>query len=326
MLSISSESDIEVCRELWQELMPAEQLTDLWDVRICFANHFQRKLCFVVARENNKPVGLIPLCFIEEHGYWGYFPGEIWEKKTWLEQNRIIASSQEVADQMFRWLEDNHINYSLRYLHTNPYIPENRMLEDEIGYLFFPPEHKYTIEEYYTLFSRKSLKTVHKDVNKLYNLGVTFRFDDLKDFDRMVAFNIERFGTQSYFANNKFARSFEDLMNFLKEKEYLRIITVIIDGQIAAVDMGCLYNGSYTLLAGGTNVDFPGIAKLINLWHLQSSCTNRYNMVDFLCGDFSWKKLFHLTPRPLYQLSNIKSLESDVVLDDSVKAEIFKNV
>jgi len=31
-----------------------------------------------------------------------------------------------------------------------------------------------------------------------------------------------------------------------------------------------------------------------------------YKEVDFLCGDFSWKKLFHLTPRPLYEASNIK--------------------
>jgi hypothetical protein len=26
--------------------------------------------------------------------------------------------------------------------------------------------------------------------------------------------------------------------------------------------------------------------------------------VDFLCGDFSWKALFHLAPRPLYRLSS----------------------
>ena len=50
--------------------------------------------------------------------------------------------------------------------------------------------------------------------------------------------------------------------------------------------------------------DFPSVAKLINLHHMQRACRERLNLIDFLCGDFSWKKKFHLTENPLYLLSN----------------------
>jgi CelD/BcsL family acetyltransferase involved in cellulose biosynthesis len=80
---------------------------------------------------------------------------------------------------------------------------------------------------------------------------------------------------------------------------------VLMDGRVAAVDMGCIYKGDYKLLAGGTHSDYPGVAKAINLYHMQEACNNKYKTVDFLCGDFAWKKLFHLTPRPLYEVSNI---------------------
>ena len=69
--------------------------------------------------------------------------------------------------------------------------------------------------------------------------------------------------------------------------------------------MACLYRGTYTVLAGGTAAAFPGVAKLINFHHLERACRERFQLVDFLCGDFTWKIMFHLTPRPLYLLSNL---------------------
>jgi CelD/BcsL family acetyltransferase involved in cellulose biosynthesis len=77
----------------------------------------------------------------------------------------------------------------------------------------------------------------------------------------------------------------------------------MVGGRIAAVDMGAIWKNSYTLLAGGTHPEFPGIAKLINLHHMEWSCSQKFDTVDFLCGNFNWKERFHLTPRPLYELS-----------------------
>lgn len=111
-------------------------------------------------------------------------------------------------------------------------------------------------------------------------------------------------------------------MYLLNDKEYLRITTILIKDEIAAVDMGCIYNGVYTLLAGGTNVNFPGIAKLININHMEWACLEKLKVVDFLCGDFFWKKQFHLTPRPLYLLSSEK-LENKISTNFKSKKMIY---
>ncbi|MBI9088711.1 MAG: GNAT family N-acetyltransferase [Desulfobacterium sp.] len=106
-----------------------------------------------------------------------------------------------------------------------------------------------------------------------------------------------------YFYPGVYGNSFENLASFLTRMGMMRITTVLIDGVIAAVDMGALDKNSYTLLAGGTSPEFPGVAKLINLHHLEWACSQKIEMVDFLCGDYNWNERFHLTPRPLYELT-----------------------
>jgi CelD/BcsL family acetyltransferase involved in cellulose biosynthesis len=127
----------------------------------------------------------------------------------------------------------------------------------------------------------------------------------MRDFDIMVELNMERFGSHSYFYDRRFLESFRALARMFQEKGWLRFTTVLIKDEPAAVDMGCVYQGVYTLLAGGTNSRYLGVAKLINFHHMQRACEERLKRVDFLCGDFNWKKLFHLTPRPLYLMTNI---------------------
>jgi hypothetical protein len=39
----------------------------------------------------------------------------------------------------------------------------------------------------------------------------------------------------------------------------------------------------------------------MNMQHLEFACEQRLSRVDFLCGDFHWKKLWHLDPQPLYK-------------------------
>ncbi|MBP9854578.1 MAG: GNAT family N-acetyltransferase [Candidatus Omnitrophica bacterium] len=305
VLEIYAETNLEACRKLWEQLIPSEHLTDRWDVRLCFHEHFQRDLLFVVAREEGRIVGFMPLSFIPENNYYGYFPGEVWKNKTWLEQNHLIAKDQTVLRAMLDWMQSNKMNCHLRYLHGNPQLPPDLSSEDEIGYLFYPKLLNHSMENYYSLFSRKSIKSIRKEVDNFYSRNVIIRTDQPEDYDLMVKMNLDRFGENSYFSDQRFAKSFKALKDLLQQNGWLRMTSVVIDGQTIAVDMGCIYNGAYIILAGGTDYGFPGVAKVINLYHMKEACEKNYDEVDFLCGDFSWKKIFHLSPRPLYHLTKM---------------------
>lgn len=302
MNNIRIVSDLEECRAVWQEVMPCDYLTDLWEVRHCFHRHFGNRPHFIVAQEGNDILGLLALSWIDDYGCYGFFPGETWQGKTWLEQNRIICNGIfGIGDLLSACSQPYH----LRYLTSLPGIAAGEETVDEIGYLFIPPDHGYDMSNYLEEFSRKSRKNILRELAAIESQGVTYRHDDIRDFDLMVELNMERFGSKSYFFDPRFRESFRTLARLFQEKGWLRFTTVLIKDEPAAVDMGCVYRGVYTLLAGGTNSRYLGVAKLINFHHMQRACEEKLDRVDFLCGDFNWKKLFHLTPRPLYLMTNI---------------------
>ena len=290
---------------MWERMIPREKLTDLWEARECFHRHFRRDLLFVVAEEDGRAVGFLPLAFIIEKNCYGYFPGEVWKGTTWLEQNRLIVRDHGVFSRILEWLGEQEICYHLRYLTDHPCEDPGQAEVDEIGYLFLPEKYSHSMDRYYGQFPYKSIRAVKREVRAFEEQGLAYRFDEAADLDLMVRMNLERFGDSSYFADDKFRKGFEALAAFLRAKGWLRIVTVLINDKPAAVDMGAVYKNVYTLLAGGTSAEFPGIAKVINLYHMRRACQENFSEADFLCGDFHWKKMFHLTPRPLYLLSNI---------------------
>ena len=297
-------TDIDEAGDIWKKAIGDRFVSDLWDVRMAFHENFQRPLHFVVVENSRGIAGFLPLTYIEEKESYGYFPGETWEGKTWLEQNRIVARNKSVFRMLMSRCPSPH---HLRYLLPTDSEPPSRGIVDEVGYFFLPPSFDYSMEKYFEQFSHKSAKRIRKEVAAFEQQGVEFRYDELSDFDHLVGLNLSRFGENSYFHDERFRKSFESLLNLLRDRGWLRLTTVIIAGEIAAVDMGSMYRGTYTLLAGGTNGHHPGVAKLINLHHMERACRERVDRVDFLCGNFSWKEMFHLTPRPLYQLSSVSA-------------------
>jgi hypothetical protein len=304
MMNIWACSDLEQAHQLWVQHWPQNCLFDLWDVRACFQEQFERPPYFIVATEGPRLRGMMALSWLEEECSFGHFPGEVWNGKTWLEQNKIMADSPEVFRNL--WEHIPHTTH-IRYL-TFDSCPwtEPQMVEDEIGFLFYPPQYGYSFQAYRQGFSGKSRKKLRNELSRLEALGVTYRYDSLADIESLLRFNLENFGSQSYFSDARFLKSFKNLAAWMSANKLLRMTTVLIGGQVAAVDMGAVWNNTYTVLAGGTDAKFPGVAKLINLHHLEWSCRQRFTVVDFLCGDFNWKNRFHLTTRPLYQLNKAK--------------------
>ena len=293
MSDIRISSDIDECKSLWKKAIEPKCLFDLWEVRSCFQKHFNRKPYFIVLERDGELHGLLPLSYIEETDSYAYFPGETHKHKTWLEQNIIFAKDEDVYRELIDSIPNNsHIRYLVSVTDE----------VDEIKYFFFPPNYSYNIENYWQEFSGKSRKKLKEEMDSIKSLGIEWRIDDPNDIQKFIEMNIGTFGEYSYYSGEKFRNAFLELIDFLRENNYLRIVTAVVNGEIAAVDMGTIYNGTYTLLAGGTNANYRGIAKVININHMEWACENKMLAVDFLCGDFGWKERFHLVGVPLSQI------------------------
>jgi CelD/BcsL family acetyltransferase involved in cellulose biosynthesis len=261
-----------------------------------------------VAARGDKVCGLLALSRIDEAGCFGHFPGELWQGRTWLEQNKIVAADQRVARALIAHLPwETRIRYLVPddHLHLDP-----QAAVDETGYLFFPRQFDYRFEAYQRSFAGKTRRKIRSELDRLNARGVAYRFDHWADMDALFNLNLDRYQDQSYFSDRRFQRAMESLAIWLRDQGLLRLTTVLVGGRVAAVDMGAVWNGTYTVMAGGTHPDFPGIAKLINFHHLEWACAQRIQMVDFLCGDFNWKDRFHLTARPLYTIEKTRTKAS----------------
>jgi hypothetical protein len=308
MLKITVCKDLEEAQRLWQRHWPRRCLFDLWPVRACFQDQYRHPPHFLVASRGEKVCGLLALSWIGEEGCFGHFPGELWQGRTWLEQNKIIAADSRVASALIE-----HLPWEtrIRYLVPDDHLHlDTGAVVDEIGYLFFPPQFDYRFEAYQRTFAGKTRRKIRRELDRLDARGVALRFNHWTDMDTLFKLNLDRYGDQSYFGDGRFHRAINNLAVWLRDQGLLRLTTVLVGGRVAAVDMGAVWNGTYTVLAGGTHPDFPGIAKLINFHHLEWACAQRIPMVDFLCGDFNWKERFRLVARPLYALEKTRTSAS----------------
>jgi hypothetical protein len=315
-------ADLEEGRRFWRKLWTQQNLFDLWEIRLCFQKFFERLPHFIVAEEQNRPVGFLPLSWIEEADSFGYFPGETWGDRTWLEQNRIPAAWLPVRQALWDAAPENT---ELRYLHQETATSLPGMSIDEIGYHFYPQRHHYDFDDYWMLFSRKSRKQIRRELEKFEAMGCQYHLNSWEDITWMFEANLKTYGTSSYFYDSRFMNGFDSMLSFLARHRMLRVTTIRIHGRRAAVDVGAIFRNRYTVLAGGTDPEFLGIAKMINLFHIKWGCTQHFERIDFLCGDFGWKKRFHLHPHPLYR-KNKEALDTSAAVSDAEQRFVFGEV
>ena len=291
-------TDLDQCEKLWKKLITPKHISDLWEFRLCFHNHFQHKPFFFVLEDQKGISGMIPMSHVENIDTCFLFPGEMWNNKTWLERTPVYIRDGCSINKLLNTCPDN---VYLRYLEV-PYekLPSG-FSEDETGYVLYPGNMGFNIDEYFKRFSHKKIKAIHKVIHSYLDSGCEFFYDRVEDFDSLVEMSLQQFGNKSFLYDERFRNGFRDALDFLQKRKMLRITSVVIDGELAATDIGAVFQGIYTVFMGGTDSRFPGIAKLMNMGHIDYAFRERINKVDFLCGGFHWKLLWHLDPEILYE-------------------------
>jgi hypothetical protein len=291
-------TDLDACERLWNSLIPVRNLSDLWEIRLCFHRHYLNRLHFLVFEDREGLTGMIPLVYLAEKDRYVFFPGEVWNGKTWLERTSIFCRRPEDLGYL---LSECPERTHLRYINT-PHASSAAELDvDETAYLLCPPEFNCDLDLYHQRFAWKKLKAIKKEIASFLGPDSSWHLNRLSDYDLLVEMSLKRFGKNSYFHDPRFLESFRDVMHLLDRKGWLRMVSLQLGAETAAVDLSALFQGSYVIMLGGTHLEFPGIAKAMNMQHIEFACHSRVSKVDFLCGDFFWKKLWHLDPEPLYK-------------------------
>lgn len=312
-------TDLNDCEQLWKYYLRRDCISDLWEFRLCFHKYFGYRPYFLILEDREGIAGILPLSFIEETDMAVFFPGEMWEGKTWFERTPIYLRDFKFFNDL---IDACPYRTLLRYIDPGQEITCSELNQDEIGYVLYPKDVNYDLTLFRQRFSNKKFKAILKVVENYKAMGCTFHLNRLQDFDTLVDLSILQFGHRSYLTDPRFREGFRDAMHFLQRKNLLRMVSIEIDGRIGAVDLGAYYQGVYTVFLGGANPDFPGIAKLINMYHITTSFNEKYYKVDFLCGDFHWKKLWHLDPEPLYKFVSPSMVSEAVGMENRISGSL----
>jgi hypothetical protein len=308
---------LEACRALWDKLMVRRNVSDLWEFRACFQKHFKNTPHFIVLEDDQGVAGLLPFSYLAERDIFVLFPGETWNGKTWLERTQLYLRDQDFLGDL---LDAAPERTYLRYLECDESALIPPLELDEIGYLFHPPEMGFDMKNYFQRFVWKKLKAIKKEIDTMLSVGCSWHVNCLTDYDIMVDMSLATFGKSSYFHDPRFTEGFREVLRFLSRNGWLRLVSLEIGKKTVAVDMAAVYRDTYVVLLGSTDPEFRGVAKAMNMQHLEFACEQKLSRVDFLCGDFHWKKLWHLDPQPLYRYLS-PALKTDEVVVKEISSE-----
>lgn len=309
--------NLKQCERLWKTFVRPRNICDVWEVRCCFQKHFQWEPWFLILKDSKGIAGMLPLSYVADLDMFTLFPGEIWHQKTWMERTPIYVREEALLSDLLASCPDPAC---LRYLEVAKPCSIPGMETDEIGYVLYPPSFDCDIDLYYKRFSNKKIKSILKVVRSFSERPYALHFNRLNDFDYLEGLNLQRYGEDSYLYDPRLRAGFREMARFLQSEGLLHMVSIWIEGRPAAVDLGALYRGTYTVFLGGTDPEFAGIAKAINMHHIDFACNERLSKVDFLCGDFHWKRLWHLRAEPLFKFRTPSLLfdmpeESNMVVD-----------
>jgi hypothetical protein len=291
-------TELEECERLWHLLIRPKSISDLWEFRLCFQRYFDHRPCFLLLEDREGIAGMVPLSYVENMDLFVFFPGELWKNKTWIERTPIYVREPSLFPEVLRSCPDRTY---LRYMDVLESLDVSGFSVDEIGYVLYPRDLGLDLTRYRARFSNKKIKAILKEIRSYTENTASFHLNRLEDFDRIVDMSVKYYGKDSYLHHSRFREGFRDIMYFLQHGGWLRMISLEIQGETVAVDLGALWRGTYTVFLGGADRGFPGVAKAMNMHHIEFACEKGISKVDFLCGDFHWKKLWHLDPEPLFK-------------------------
>lgn len=284
-------SDVNEAEKLWNLFSPNEEFYDDWIARSTYNKLSDSPIHFIVGYENEKPVLLLPLQWNEAELSYEIFGGRffslnrIFAKKNYEKYFRDLFN--EVKKPLFlRWL----IN-PIDGIATNP----------DDGMFVLYRENMVNIEDYFNKYWKgEKKKKIKKFVRQLNERGLIKHSNRKEDFEKLVEFNIKRFGEKSLFYRDslrtEYFRKLIDLMN-------VQITSFELNGEIIAVGYKIIYNNKILGINTGINPEISNIGKYLYIDTIKTMIENNYDLYNALEGDYGWKDIYGFSLLPQYCLN-----------------------
>jgi hypothetical protein len=288
-LRIQVVSELDDCRDLWEEFSPKKTVFDTWDFRLAFWQGYRDQPYFLLLKNQTENLALLPLWYEREKR--SYF----WFGSWWQEENSFWVKNPILVPLL--------LAASPKPVHLNAISLETVLWTREFVE-FAADDPKYILDLTRLNSADDFLATLKK--KKRYNLKRDRRLieaqrpqiiiDNFSHFNALVALSLKRFHEKGEDADWEDPCRVETFRQVIKlgqigDDYRVRMISIKIGGRIAGVDLIALFKGCYSPLKCGYDIEnFPGIGNFVNLLEIDDAVGLGMKKIDFLEIGYGWKE------------------------------------
>lgn len=291
MISFETTSEFKTAEKWWRTLATDKSVYDLWELRLAYRAGAAAPLNFIAAFDKEKIVALLPLQFSVEYKCWEFFAEEF------VEDNRVfyLPGYEKLIPDLYAEAPRPVKIYDLA---GDDAFTRALPLEDYVYYLAL--DKIESLEDYLNTLNPKKKRNFRRDFRILEKQGkINLVYNRLADFDRLFELSQGRFGSESYLKEEKIR---EVHRNLLKLKLDWQMISLEINGELAAVSLAVFYNQVYYYLNSGADfLKFPECGNYLNRLNLERALALRAKVFNVGLGDCGWKRRWDFKTIPQYK-------------------------
>lgn len=292
-------SDIDEAHRIWEEFSPHENLFDTWEFRYAFFEGYNPQIHFIVLKKESENVAVLPLWYEKDKNRY------VWFGSYWQEENIFFSKDPLLVPLL--------LSICPTPLHLNA-IKEGALKQTDESVKLELDDPKYVldlttftkIDQFLLTLKKKRRYNLRRDYKHIEAQNPEIIIDDYGYFDTMVTLSKKRFEQKGEETDWEDPRRIETFKNVVESGQKgtsftTRMITVKINGIVAAVDLIAIYKGCYYPLKCAYNIaEFPGIGNFVNLYEIKDALALGMKKMDFLEIDYGWKKKW-FQEVPLYK-------------------------
>jgi len=298
-LQIEVISDIDSCFKLWEEFSPQKTLFDVWEFRLAFHNAYKYEPYYLLLKSQYEHLALLPLWYEDDKKRYSWFGGD------WQEEVRLFTKHPRYIPLL--------LSSAPSPLLLNAISQDSaKLLKRRIRFEVDGPKYVLALrefashEDYLRTVRKKTRQNLRRNRNKIEKRNPSVVIDNFPDFEHLVRLSKERFSQkrqETDWEDPRRVEAFRQVINQAGKSYNIRMISIMIDNEIAGVDLIAMFNECYYTLRCGYNVkDFPGIGSYINLLEIDDAIRLGMKRIDFLQDSYEWKdKFFPAVPLFKYE-------------------------
>lgn len=303
-------------RKLWEKFNPNTSAFDLWEVRDAFWRSYRFEPYFLTIirqkGEEQEILGVLPLWFNsdKDHQHIVDFQKYVWFGSNWPEDNVFFVKDSEIIPLLLIAAPKPLELACIKPLAEFDFLTSLPGFTNEEDKKFFLDLSKTsTLDDFLGQLKKKKRYNLRRDRKRILAFHPKITINENSRIEDLFSLSIKRFKEQfpdepiehSAFEDERRKNVFRNLITNA-EKHQSRLITTIINGEVAAVEFGIVYNKTYFALNSGANIlKYSGLGIFSNLLVIEDALNLGCTKIDFLEGDNNWKESWNFAHVYQYQ-------------------------